>query len=144
LIDAPVRKAINLTEQDLAGGNESILLVDDDKGVRDLVEKLLKRNGYRVIKAIDGEDAVQKFKESHDDLDLVILDVIMPKMNGKEVYDIISVISPDVKVLFISGYTADIITGSFVVDDRCSFVSKPIKANELLRKVREVLVNNRD
>ena len=144
LIDAPVRKPINLTEQDLAGGNESILLVDDDKGVRDLVEELLRRNGYKVIKAVDGEDAVEKFKHFHDELDLVILDVIMPKMNGKEVYDIISAISPGVKVLFISGYTADIITGSFVVDDRCSFVSKPIKANELLRRVREVLVYNHD
>jgi two-component system cell cycle sensor histidine kinase/response regulator CckA len=142
LIDAPVRKAINLIDKDLAGGNETILLVDDDKSVRDLVEELLKRNGYTVIKAVDGEDAVQKFKEFRDTVDLVILDVIMPKMNGKEVYNMISAMSPDVRVLFISGYTADIISGNFVIDDRCSFVSKPIKTNEFLRKVREVLVNN--
>jgi len=142
LIDAPVQKVIEPVDKDFAGGNETILLVDDDKGVRDLVEELLERNGYRIITAVDGEDAVRKFKLFQDAVDMVILDVIMPKMNGKEVYNMISEISPDVRVLFISGYTADIINGNFVIDDSCSFVSKPIKNNDLLRKVREVLVNN--
>ncbi len=142
LIDAPVQKVVKLAEQDLNGGNETILLVDDDKGVRDLIEDLLERNGYRVITAVDGEDAVRKFKLFQDVVDMVILDVIMPKMNGKEVYNMISELSPDVRVLFISGYTADIINGNFVIDDRCSFVAKPIKTNNFLRKVREVLVKN--
>jgi two-component system NtrC family sensor kinase len=142
LIDEPAHNVINVTDNDLAGGNETILLVDDDIGVRDMIQELLERYGYTVIKAIDGEDAVQKFKVFHNDVDLVILDVIMPKMNGKEVYNMISAISPSVRVLFISGYTADIINGNFVVDDRCSFVSKPISANKLLSKVREVLVRN--
>ncbi len=142
LIDAPVQKVIKLADKDLTGGNETILLVDDDKGVRDLIEDLLERNGYRIITAVDGEDAVRKFRLFQDVIDMVILDVIMPKMNGKEVYNMISEMSPEVRVLFISGYTADIINGNFVIDDRCSFVAKPIKTNNLLRKVREVLVKN--
>jgi len=142
LIDAPVKKVIKLADKDLVRGNETILLVDDDEGVRNLIEDLLERNGYRIITAADGEDAVRKFRLFQDVVDMVILDVIMPKMNGKEVYNMISEMSPDVRVLFISGYTADIINGNFVIDDRCSFVAKPIKTNALLRKVREVLVDN--
>jgi PAS domain S-box-containing protein len=142
LSEAPPQKVTSLTDKKLEEGNETILLVDDDEGVRDLMGELLEKYGYTVIKAVEGEDAVQKFKEFNDAVDLVILDMVMPKMNGIEVYNMISAISPGVRVLFISGYAADIINGNFVLDDGCFFVSKPIKSYNLLSKVREILIGN--
>jgi nitrogen-specific signal transduction histidine kinase/ActR/RegA family two-component response regulator len=139
LIDAPAEMETAQADQELRGGDETILLVEDDAVIREMVGELLEEFGYRVIKAVDGEDAVQTFRGAAAEVQLVILDVIMPKRNGKEAYDEISRIRPGVKALFMSGYTADIITDSLIKGDPRHFVSKPISISELLGKVRDLL-----
>ena len=139
LIDAPVQKDPSPLVQPPRGGEETILLVEDDAVIREMIGELLEDFGYVVIKAVDGEDAVRRFKEAPSVVQMVILDVIMPKMNGKDACLAISALSPDVKVLFMSGYTADIITDSLIKGNPDRFVSKPIKINELLGKVRTLL-----
>ncbi len=139
LIDAPAELEAAQAAQELRGGDETILLVEDDAVIREMVGELLEEFGYRVIKAVDGEDAVQTFRGAAAEVQLVILDVIMPKRNGKEAYDEISRIRPGAKALFMSGYTADIITDSLIKGDPRHFVSKPISISELLGKVRDLL-----
>lgn len=121
------------------GGSEVILVADDDEQVRTLILEVLKSGGYRVLVASDGDEAIEEFRENADSIDLALLDVVMAKKNGKEVYDYIHPIRPDLKVLFMSGYTADIISQKGVLDDNIEFVAKPVSPDDLLRKVRKVL-----
>jgi PAS domain S-box-containing protein len=124
------------------GGNEVILLAEDDIQVRALIKEVLREYGYTVIEAIDGEDAVIKYNISHKDIALVIVDVIMPKKNGKAVYDDIKKTYPDARALFISGYTAEIIHKKGIVEENIHFLEKPIIANTFLTKVRSILDYN--
>lgn len=119
-------------------GRETVLLVEDETAVREAVSSLLRKNGYRVVPAVDGEDALERYLEYEHDIDLLILDVIMPKKNGKQVYDIISRTRPDMKTIFISGYTADIV-GQKGISETCHLVSKPFSPHAFLWKVRDVL-----
>ncbi len=88
---------------------------------------------------MDGEDAVIRFKENKDKIDLIILDVIMPKKNGKMAYDEMKELCPEIKAIFTSGYTTELIDKKGVLEEGINFIPKPISPNELLRKVREVL-----
>lgn len=121
------------------GGTETILLAEDNEDVRVLSKKLLEEYGYQVIDAIDGEDAVNKFNENKDTISLIIIDVIMPKKSGKEAIDEIKRIKPDVKVLFTSGYTSDIISRKGILEEGMDFISKPVTPCKLLAKIRELL-----
>jgi len=123
----------------VVGGTEVILVADDDEQVRMLILEVLEAGGYKVLVASDGDEAIAKFKENADSIDLALLDVVMAKKNGKEVFDLIHPIRPDLKVLFMSGYTADIINQKGVLDDKIEFVSKPLSPDVLLKKVRQVL-----
>jgi signal transduction histidine kinase len=122
-----------------AGGNETILLAEDEKDVRVLITLILREAGYTVIEAATGEEAVKQFAEHADRISLLLSDVIMPKMNGKDAYNQIRGTRPDVKVLFMSGYTADNIKSKGILADGVPLLSKPIIPDQLLRKVREVL-----
>lgn len=121
-------------------GSETVLVAEDDATVRKLSKTLLETFGYKVIEAVDGEDAVQKFTENKDMIHLLILDVMMPRKNGMEAYNRIREMSPNIKVLFMSGYTAEVIKARRMVGEGMEFVSKPISPTEFLKKVREVLV----
>jgi len=121
------------------GGAETILVAEDDSPVRRFVRTILEEYGYTVIEAVDGEDAVSKFIENKDKIQLLILDVIMPKKNGKEAYEEIRKVRNDVPVLFSSGYTADIISKKGILEEGFNFISKPISSSLLLSKVREIL-----
>jgi polar amino acid transport system substrate-binding protein len=121
------------------GGTETILLAEDDVDVRNLVVTVLTDFGYQVIQAVDGQDAVEKFVANADKIDLVLMDMIMPKKNGKDAFDEISRIHPGVKVLYSSGYTADFIQNRGVSEEGIELIMKPVQPIELLRKVREVL-----
>ncbi len=121
------------------GGTETILLTEDDEEVRDVTRHVLEEFGYTVIEAEDGEDAVIKFKEYIDRIQLVMLDVIMPKKNGKIACDEIKKIKPDVMVLFTSGYPADLIQKKGMCGERIDFIQKPAAPNMLLAKVRDIL-----
>jgi PAS domain S-box-containing protein len=120
-------------------GSETLLIAEDDDSVRAMSKSILTEFGYKVIEAVDGEDVVNKFLEYQDRIHLLILDVVMPKRNGKEVYESVRKVRPDIKVLFTSGYTADIIHAKGLLDEGLNFILKPIPPNDLLRKVRAVL-----
>jgi CheY-like chemotaxis protein len=120
-------------------GIETILLAEDDSVVRNLTKKVLEECGYTVIEAVDGEDAVSKVTENRKRIQLAILDVVMPKKNGKEAYDEIRKTVPGIKVLFTSGYTANTIQARGFLDEGLHFIAKPVPPKQLLRKVRQVL-----
>jgi PAS domain S-box-containing protein len=120
-------------------GTETILLVEDRDMVRDLAERALKRRGYTVITAEDGEEALRVCAECEVTIDLLFTDVVMPKMNGRQLYRKISEMIPELKVLYMSGYTDNAIAHHGVLDDGVHYLQKPFKENELARKVREVL-----
>jgi PAS domain S-box-containing protein len=120
-------------------GHETILIAEDDDTIRQLTRTMLGEFGYTVIEASDGEEAVARFREHRDAIKLVILDVVMPKMNGKEVQDAIVAIKPDVKTLFISGYSADVIRAKGVTEESQNIILKPVSPMDLLRTVRRIL-----
>jgi len=120
-------------------GTETILVAEDDVMVRNLAKAVLPEFGYTVIEAEDGEDAVRKFMENRDSVDLLLFDLIMPKMNGKEAFDEIRKIRPEVKAIFASGYATEIVMRKGLLDSGIPLISKPMSPNELARKVRTVL-----
>jgi PAS domain S-box-containing protein len=126
-------------QQQIPGGTETILLAEDDAGVRELVKSVLTGSGYRVIEAHDGEDALERFSQNRELIDLLVLDVVMPKKNGKEALLEICALKPDIKAIFISGYTADIIDKNGLIGSGLHLISKPLQPNQLLAKVRELL-----
>ena len=124
-------------------GAEIILLAEDDVMLRKLAESVLKEYGYDVIAAVDGEDAVKKFMENKDSIRLLIFDLIMPKMSGKEAYDAIVKIRPNIKAIFASGYSPDIVRGRLSPEDNVTIVYKPVSTMDLLRIVRSVIDEDR-
>ncbi|MFW6334992.1 MAG: response regulator [Desulfosalsimonas sp.] len=103
------------------------------------MQTVLSRAGYRTICARDGEKAVEMFCSSMDDIELSVIDVVMPKKNGREVHDEIKKLKPEAKVLFCSGYSSNAIHNNFVLYEGMELLQKPFSADELLRKVRDLL-----
>lgn len=129
----------SLKEISINGGVETILLAEDNETLREINSKVLKNYGYTVISAENGEEAIFKFRENKDRIDIIILDIIMPKKNGREVFDEAKRLRPDIKVLFTSGYPADLIAKQGVLEKGINFIPKPSPTNKLLRKIRELL-----
>ncbi len=123
----------------VVGGTETILFAEDETAVRELSRNILEEYGYTVILASDGAEALKQFKQATVTVDVLVLDVMMPKSTGKQAYDAINELMPGIKVLFISGYTADIIAKKGVLQQGTAFISKPYSPHGLLRKIREVL-----
>ncbi|RNC67883.1 MAG: PAS domain S-box protein [Desulfuromonadales bacterium] len=123
----------------LAGGRETILVAEDDDSVRGVAVNLLAKLGYTVVEASDGDEAVARFRERADEISLLLLDVVMPKRNGRDVYDEVRRLRPEVKVIFVSGYTADIINRHGMLEDDIHFLEKPLSPGKLAAKVREVI-----
>jgi PAS domain S-box-containing protein len=121
------------------GGNETVLVAEDDAFMRKLTRVVLESSGYTVITAEDGEDAIAKFMENREKIDLAMLDMIMPKKNGKEVSEALRKASPGIKILFASGYTMDIIKTQELQESGFDFIHKPILPKDLVKKVREIL-----
>lgn len=117
-------------------GKGTLLVADDDELVRNFLEMLLTKKGYTVILAEDGDEAIREYRKHRDAIDMLILDVVLPKKNGKEVYDFIKADRPEIRGLFISGYTDDIITGEGIAGEQLSFLSKPLNAEDLLALVQ--------
>jgi CheY-like chemotaxis protein len=139
LITAEAVQSVSAAPAPMPGGTEVILLAEDDEQVRTFGKTLLERSGYTVVEAVDGEDALAKFLEHRDEIMLVIVDVIMPRMNGRELYEAIVRVDPGMKVIFTSGYTADVFPKDEMAGKEMHFLAKPIVAGELLRYVRKVL-----
>jgi PAS domain S-box-containing protein len=126
-------------EKTSARGTETVLLAEDNDALRELYRIVLEEYGYSVIDAVDGEEAVRKFIANKDTIHMLLFDLIMPKMNGKEAYDEIRKIKPDIKVIFASGYAPDVIRQKSPLETGAHLVYKPISPRELMRKVRSVL-----
>ncbi len=123
-----------------ARGMETVLLAEDDEDVRAISRMALENHGYRVIEAVDGEDAVVKFRQHREEVHLLLFDVIMPRRNGKNAYEEIKRDEPAIRVIFFSGYPDDIIDREGIRGDkRISFIHKPMSENDLTSKIREVL-----
>jgi PAS domain S-box-containing protein len=125
--------------RELAAGTETILVVEDEAVVRDLMKTILEIFGYTVICAEDGRDAMQKYTDYQSEIKLVIMDMVMPHMGGKEAYEAIKRINPAAPALFCSGHAADIICCLGELGENAEFIKKPVAPNTLLRKVRELL-----
>jgi len=123
-------------------GTETILVVEDEKDVRDMISETLKDAGYTVICAPDGADALKLIQNSDTIPDLVLTDVVMPKMDGRELAENIHSILPKVKILFMSGYTDNTIVHRGVLDSGTNFIQKPTTPIQLMKRIREVLDNN--
>lgn len=119
-----------------AGGTETILLVEDEPIVRQLVREMLLQHGYSVVEAINGQDALRVYEDNRGRIDLVLTDVIMPHMGGRELADAIAGKDPGLRVVFMSGYTGEM-TG--VLPDHAVFLQKPFTPAALSRKLRDVL-----
>jgi PAS domain S-box-containing protein len=121
------------------GGHETILLVEDDPAILEMTRMMLEHRGYRVLSAATPLDAVDLAKGYPAPLDLLITDVVMPEMNGRVLAEKITELCPDIRRLFMSGYTADVIASQGVLDNGVAFIQKPFSMKDLAEKVREVL-----
>ena len=121
------------------GGTETILVAEDEAMVRNLVSHMLESDGYTVLMAHDGEEALRVFKEYADEIDLALLDVMMPKLGGREAMEAIKAQYPRVRFLFSSGYSENAAHTNFVIQKGLRLISKPYHRKALLDAVREVL-----
>ncbi len=120
-------------------GTETILLVDDEQVVLDVGKELLRELGYTVLEAGGGREAVEIYKENKDKIGLVLLDMVMPGMGGREAYDKMKEINPDVKVLLSSGYSKDGLATEILERGCNGFIQKPFNMKEISEKIREIL-----
>ncbi len=120
-------------------GNETVLVVEDEEEVRDLIVRILKQLGYRVFKALSGEEASLLSKMIEDPVDLILTDIVLPGMNGIELAKDLRKKWHQIKVLFMSGYTSKVIAHQLITESRISIFRKPFMPQDLAQKVREVL-----
>ncbi len=121
------------------GGHETVLMAEDDAPLRFLTEEILKLAGYRVLAAVDGEDALRIYREHGQEVDLLLLDVIMPKKGGRGVYEEIRAVHPGIPCLFMSGYSEDAVHTNFILDHGLKLIQKPFKTLDLLKMLRQEL-----
>ncbi|MFN3740879.1 MAG: ATP-binding protein, partial [Thermodesulfovibrionales bacterium] len=122
-----------------SGKGEIILVAEDSDEVMKALKEILTRFGYRIIEAKDGREAVEKFSSYKDDVSLLLFDVMMPEINGIDAWEEIKKIRDNVKVLFMSGYTDDILTRKGLSQEKINLISKPLSPEELLKRVRDIL-----
>ena len=138
-----VQKMEAIDEKKLAGeilkGSETVLLVDDDEMIIDAIQDVLKILGYKVLSALSGKEAIQIYKENKEKIDIVILDMIMPEMGGRDTYYKLKEINPDVKVLLSSGYSLNNHVAEMLGQGCDGFIQKPFSIRELSQKIREIL-----
>jgi len=120
-------------------GNETILVVEDDGSVRKIVVDLLRVQGYKVLEATGGKEALIIFEKEKNPIHLILTDIVMPQMNGPQVIERLRQVRKDFKVLYMTGYTDEAIVQHGVVDKTINLIHKPFTIQKLARKVREIL-----
>ena len=120
-------------------GSGTVLAVDDEETILNLLGLILEEAGFKVLKARDGEEAVELYRRRADDITLVVLDMAMPRMNGEETFRELRLINPDVRVILSSGYNEQDATIRFVGKGLAAFIQKPYRVSDFLAKVRDVL-----
>jgi two-component system, cell cycle sensor histidine kinase and response regulator CckA len=123
----------------MPGGEETILLVEDERIVRELAIKILKRLGYNVLSATDGAQAIDVAKEYKDHINLLMTDVVMPGMNGRQLADHLIGLHPEMKILYTSGYTDAAISHHGMIEEDLNFIAKPYSLHDLAIKIRSLL-----
>jgi len=126
-------------EPETAAGSETVVVVEDDPSLRDLVRLMLEGCGYRVLAAEDGEGAARLCDELDGKVDLLLTDVVMPEVNGRVLAERLAALFPSLKVLFMSGYSDEAVFRHGIIRPDTAFIEKPFSASTLTRKVREVL-----
>jgi two-component system cell cycle sensor histidine kinase/response regulator CckA len=139
LVDEPPTKNIPAASADDLCGTETVLVVEDAPAVREATRRALERFGYRVIEASNGEEALRVASADDMHFDLLLTDIVMPGMGGRSVAELITAGHPELKVLFMSGYTDDAIVRQGVLSATTPYLQKPFSPSSLVRKVREAL-----
>ncbi len=134
---APVVKQVPTTKR--SGGQETVLLVEDDEAVRSVAKRILEAAGYTVLSAASGDEGLLLCEQNPVEIHLVLTDVVMPEMGGRVFIERLAKVRPGMKVLYMSGYTHDAIVHHGVLEKGTLFIGKPFSQSELLRKVRDVL-----
>ncbi len=134
-VEQPFRKEMEVNLR----GNETILLVEDEEAVRNLAGDVLEKNGYKVLRSENGQKALEANSNYLQEIQLLLTDVVMPVMGGKDLYEKMKCLRPDIKVIYMSGYTQEVILLSEIQSSSVNFIQKPFTVNGLLEKVRQVL-----
>ncbi len=138
--DTAITEEEKPAEAHVRGGSETILLVEDETAVRELVSAILTGRGYNVLQAASGPKALEVWKQKHDDIDLLLTDLVMPeRMNGRELAEKLWTDRPKLKVIFTSGYSADVVGKDFVLKQGLHYLQKPYHPHKLALAVRDCL-----
>jgi len=132
-IDEPLRQVKPLT------GTETVLLVEDNEALLKMSKIMLEELGYAVLAAGSPDEAIKQAGQYAGDIHLLMTDVVMPEMNGRDLQKLLSALKPDMKYLFMSGYTTDVIAHHGILDEGVKFLQKPFLMNDLAVKVRETV-----
>ena len=135
---APFRQFL-IEDAPSRGGDETVLIAEDHDGLREVAQSALRKKGYHILVARDGQEAIDLFTANKERISLVILDVIMPRRSGPQVYDVVKALKPNVAVLFATGYTNEASSMSAIVEQGVAILHKPYTAALLCRRVREAL-----
>src|SRR5262249_48724161 len=123
----------------IPGRAETVLLVEDDRAVRSVVDSVLRRNGYAVLQAGNPQEALATARQHAGTIDLVLADVIMPEMSGPEMVALLAEQHPETRAIYLSGYSADTLMREGILESRARLVQKPVAARDLLQVVRGAL-----
>jgi two-component system, cell cycle sensor histidine kinase and response regulator CckA len=134
-------KSLVSSPEEIQTGSESILIIDDEKNIINIAKKMLKKAGYNVLTAETGLKAIKLFEKKHENIDLILLDMIMPEMDAAEIYNALKTINPSVKIVLFSGYSIDGQAGKLIEAGIQGFLQKPFTMIDLCRTVRQVLDN---
>jgi len=139
-VSDPVSESVNgESDQQKAVGTGTILLVEDEKAVRELTLKMLQRMGYTVMPAASGEEATEMSRSFPGKISLLVTDVVMPGMSGRQLADTLVKTRPGMRVLYLSGYTENTVEHHGVLDPGVDFLPKPFSREVLARKIRKIL-----
>jgi CheY-like chemotaxis protein len=135
-------EAAVVSQPEPPGGTETILLVEDDDSVRNMILRILRDKGYEVVVARDGREALLILERADREFHLLLTDVVMPKMSGRQLSDVLRHRMPHIKILYVSGYAPDAMAHHGVLDHGVALLEKPFTRDELLRRVREALLHS--